>query len=277
MDIDPKCYTFKRLEVEKGLLDSSVDATYVITLEGNGRYERVVEQFKKYHPTRTLFIMTNRGYKRCKKNLLLDLPRCDLTDAFINTFKHAKNMGYKNILVLEDDFIFSDDILDANTGGIVNSFVSARTNTEFIYVLGCVPMIQIPYDQYHNIAYFFGGTHAIIYSETFRERAMRDYDEGAIDDWDAYNNFKLHQYTYYKPLAYQTFPMTDNRKQWAMPGFIAIFSNFYIRFFKLDVQPEPGFSIFYIGSKALFYILLAIPIFIAFLAFRGSKKTRKRA
>ena len=100
MDIDSKCYTFKRLEVEKGLLDSSVDATYVITLEGNGRYERVVEQLKKYHPTRVVFIMTNRGYKRCNKNLEKDLPRYDLTDAFINVFRHAKTESYKNILVL---------------------------------------------------------------------------------------------------------------------------------------------------------------------------------
>jgi len=277
MDIDSKCYTFKRLEVETGLLDSSVDATYVITLEGNGRYERVVEQLKKYHPTRVVFIMTNRGYKRCNKNLEKDLPRYDLTDAFINVFRHAKTESYKNILVLEDDFIFSDRILDPKVGTIVNDFVSARTDTDFIYLLGCLPFIQIPYDRYHNIAIRSGGTHAVIYSQLYRERLLYDYDTITIDDWDMHNNFILQRFTYYEPLVYQIFPMTDNRKQWGIPQIALYIADLVLRFFKLDVQVEPGHSIFYAGSKALSYILLAIPIFIAFLVFRGGKKTRKRA
>ena len=264
MEIDPSCYTFKRMEVEKGLFDPSVDATYVITLEGNGRYERVVEQLKKYHPTRIVYIMTNKGFKKCKKNLLMDLPRCDLTDAFMNTFKHAKKEGYKNILVLEDDFIFSDDVLDPKTDDIVNKFVAARTDTKFFYVLGALPMFQIPYDQYHNIIYGFGGTHAIIYSELFRDRAMRDYTDRKIDDWDVYTNDGFSQYAYYKPLAYQTFPMTENRKQWAIPGFVAVISDYYIDAFKLDLQPEVGFNFFYIFSKVLFYLLIA-----AFIALVG--------
>jgi hypothetical protein len=71
--------------------------------------------------------------------------------------------------------------------------------------------------------------------------------------------------------------MTDNRKQWGIPQIALYIADLVLRFFKLDVQVEPGHSIFYAGSKALSYILLAIPIFIAFLVFRGGKKTRKRA
>jgi hypothetical protein len=149
MEIDSKCYTFKRLEVVEGLFDPSVDATYVITLESNGRYERVKEQLQKYHPTHILYIATNRGYKRCKKNLHKEAPAYDLTDAFINVFLHANEQGYKNILVLEDDFIFSEKVFDPRILSTVNQFISARTDTNFIYLLGCLPQLMVPYDSQH--------------------------------------------------------------------------------------------------------------------------------
>ena len=269
MDIDSKCYSFKQLEVESGLFDASVDATYVITLEGNGRYERIQEELRHYHPTRIVHIMTNRGYKRCNKNLKKELPRYDLTDAFINVFRHAKQKAYKNILVLEDDFIFSERILDPKIDSIVNKFVAARTNTDFTYLLGCLPFIQIPYDQYHNIPYASGGMHAVIYSQASREKALIDYVTTTIDDWDMYYNNKLNRYTYYEPLVYQLFPMTENRKQWAAPDIALYFAAIYIRFFQLDTHTEPGYGFFYVGSKVLFYILIALPIIlIAFIFYR---------
>jgi hypothetical protein len=275
MEIDAGCYTFKRMEVEKGLFDSSVDATYVITLEGNGRYERVVEQLKKYHPTRVLYIMTNRGYKRCKKDLEKDLPRYDLTDAFINVFKHAKAEQYRNILVLEDDFIFSDRILEPDVGGRVNQFVSARLDTHFIYLLGCLPFLQLPYDSNNNMVVCSGGTHAIIYSRSSRERALQDYQNITIDDWDSYNNFNINRFTYYEPLVYQIFTMTDNRKQWALPDFILNLAGFVIWLFKLDIQVEPGYSIFYAGSKAAFYILIGLLV-VGFYGAYGLMRGKRR-
>jgi hypothetical protein len=280
MDIDPKCYTFKRLEVEAGLFDSSVDATYVITLEGNGRYERVIEQLKKYHPTRILYIMNNRGYKRCNKNLKKDLPRYDLTDAFVNVFKHAEQEGYKNVLVLEDDFIFSDKVFEPKTLANVNEFVAARTNTNFIYLLGCLPQIQIPYDRYNNIAWFSGGTHAIIYSRSSRQQAIHDYATTTIDDWDQYYNYKFNRYTYYEPLVYQLFPMTENRKQWAAPDFVLYFVEIYFRFLRLDTDIEPGYSIFYAMSKILFYVILAVPILlvalVVYMCYPAKRPSRTR-
>jgi hypothetical protein len=282
MEIDSSCYTFKRMEVEKGLFDSSVDATYVITLEGNGRYERIMEQLTKYHPTRVLYIMTNRGYKRCKKNLRKELPRYDLTDAFINVFRHAKSENYNNILVLEDDFIFSDLILDPKVAPRVNDFLLARGNTDFIYLLGCLPFLQVPYDQYHNIALKSGGTHAVIYSQSGREKAIQDYDTILIDDWDLYNGWKMNRYTYYEPLAYQTFPMTDNRKQWGLSDIELYNADLVLRFFKLDLQVEPGYSIFYFMSKLFFYLIVALSIvllgaaaYFVYWMTRGTKRVVK--
>jgi hypothetical protein len=284
MEIDSKCYTFKRLETEDSLFHPSVDATYVITLEGNGRYNRVEEQLKKYQPTKSLYIMTNRGYKRCKKNLKREIPRYDLTDAFINVFRHANQQGYKNVLVLEDDFIFSDRVFDPATQANVNSFISARTDTDFIYLLGCLPHVLAPYDQNHYIP-LSTGMHAVVYSRQARERLIHDYATTTIDDWDDHNNWRLNRYTYYEPLVYQTFPLTDNRKQWAAPDFLLYFVDFWIRLHRLDIDVEPGYSRFYAWAKFNFYLTivfwLALAWFIVFylpstkLAARSVKYIRR--
>jgi hypothetical protein len=267
MEIDSKCYTFKRLEVVEGLFDPSVDATYVITLESNGRYERVEEQLKKYHPTKELYIMTNRGYKRCKKNLKLEVPRYDLTHAFITVCKHANQQGYKNVLILEDDFIFSDRVFDPVVQTNVNTFIKARTDTDFIYLLGCLPHIMAPYDQNHYIP-ISTGMHAVVYSRKARDRSIHDYATTTIDDWDDYNNWRLHRYTYYEPLVYQTFPLTDNRKQWAAPDYVLYMVNFWIKFHRLDRDVEPGYSRFYAWSKVHFYLKIIFWIFMVwFLIF----------
>ena len=268
MDIDPDCYTFKRLEVEAGIFDTSVDATYVITLEGNGRYERIHTQLTKYHPTRLVYILTNRGYSRCNKNLEKNIPRYDLTDAFITVFKHAKQQDFSNILVLEDDFIFSDSILEPKTITEVSNFISARTNTDFIYLLGCLPFLQLPYDENNTIPFLSAGMHAVVYSRASREKTLHYYTTETIDDWDMYHNMTLQRYTYYKPLVYQTFPVTENRKQWAAPDFAIFIAGLFISLLRLDVNVEPGYTILYNFSKALFYILLCIPFLAAYFIFR---------
>jgi hypothetical protein len=278
MEIDPSCYTFKRMEVEKGLFDSSVDATYVITLEGNGRYERIIEELKKYHPTRIVYIMTNRGYKRCKKNLHKDISIYDLTDAFINVFKHANMESYKNILVLEDDFMFSEKLFDQRILSTVNQFISARTDTYFIYLLGVMPQIMIPYDSSHYIPVESGGMHAVVYSRLFRDKAIEDDNNTVIGDWDLYGKKTYNRYTYHEPLAYQLFPVTDNSLAWFENKEFVRLLHYILKMFKLDIQVEPGYSIFYILSKSLFYILILF--FIGILVFIGysvaSSKTIKR-
>jgi len=271
MDIDPKCYTFNKLETTDGFLDKSVDATYVITLEGSDRYERIHTQFKEYHPTRIVYIMTNRGYKRCNKRLRQNLPRYDLTDAFINVFRHAKKQGYRNILVLEDDFIFDKKILKEDTLAIVNKFVIDRTSTDFIYLLGCLPQFQVPYDRYHNRPVSSGGTHAVIYSKSFRERTINEYDLRDIGDWDTYCKEMWERFTFHEPLAYQLFPLTDNRKQWDAPEFILYLADIVLRFFRLDKDIEPGYSFFYALSKGLFFLAVMAVILFAYIAYRFAR------
>ena len=77
------CYTFKKIKYNKGLLDNAVDATYIIHLEGNGRYDDIMNQLESYHPTKEVYIIFNKGYKKCSKDDRITLPAHDLTDAFL--------------------------------------------------------------------------------------------------------------------------------------------------------------------------------------------------
>jgi hypothetical protein len=62
-----KCYTFKSIKFNDGIFNKTVDATYVIHLKGNGRYENIINQLNEYRPTNEVYILLNDGYKKCDK------------------------------------------------------------------------------------------------------------------------------------------------------------------------------------------------------------------
>ena len=88
-------YEFEMIKMNDGMFDESVDATYIIHLVNNGRYEHIMEQLSKYHPTSTVYILMNKGYKNAVKQPFITNSSLDLVDAFITVFKHAKK--YNNI------------------------------------------------------------------------------------------------------------------------------------------------------------------------------------
>ena len=96
-----RCYEYEEYNFNNPLLD--VEATYIIHLQGNGRYESIIDQLHKYPISKKVYIVLNKGYKKCKKNAAIIKPPLDLIDAFLEIFNHAKNK--KNILILEDDFM----------------------------------------------------------------------------------------------------------------------------------------------------------------------------
>ena len=75
--MESNCYNYKLKTFEEGIFDRSTDATYIIYLEGNGRHDTIMQQLEKYHPTKLVYIVFNKGYKNCKKNLKRDLPKYD--------------------------------------------------------------------------------------------------------------------------------------------------------------------------------------------------------
>jgi len=109
-DFNTHCYTFKKITYTEGFLDKSVDATYIIHLKDNGREEHIYKQLKEYQPTKVVYIAYNLGFKNCSKKLIEQISYQDLSDAFMQCFKHANENDYDNVLILEDDFIFSHEI-----------------------------------------------------------------------------------------------------------------------------------------------------------------------
>ena len=96
--INDKAYQFELIENDSGLFNNDViNATYVIHLEGNGRYENILKQIKQFKTTNKIFILHNKGFKSGLKDDFIDKPPLDLIDAYLTCFKHASNNNYKNV------------------------------------------------------------------------------------------------------------------------------------------------------------------------------------
>jgi hypothetical protein len=259
-----RCYSYEEYKFDNGILD--VDATYIIHLEGNGKYESIINQLHKYPISKKVYIVLNKGYKKCKKDPAITKPTLDLIDAYLEIFDHAKNN--RNILILEDDFIFDDKILDPFHRNNVNQFI--KKDSDFIYYIGLLPIIVSPHDYYNYKNILSIGTHSVIYSKKIRDKIRLNEDK--INDWDAY--LKLHNgYAYYTPLCYQLFPDTDNSAHWGDHNIIlynmAIISRFFMKIVGLDKSID-AYSYFYFVSKL--WILLFLFIIWILLTFIISLK-----
>ena len=282
------CYKFHKITYNDGLLSKSVDATYIIHLEGNGRYKSITDQIKKYHITNIVYILLNKGYKKCKKDNRVKCAPSDILNANIKIFEHAKMNNYNNILVLEDDFILNDKIKDSFHINNINKFLLDHKNKKIIYALGCIPIIQSPYDFYNSRIYVYGAAHSLIFSYKLYNELIIDYYNDKIDIiHDQYLTIKypFNSYMYYTPLCYQFFPSTENSKYWIYNSFPKsqnmskikeCVSNFSLKctkafnhLIKIDKQPEPGFTIYYTISKIISILLL---IFILYIIYTIVKK-----
>ena len=262
--MNTNCYRFEKFIFQKGLLDNCVDATYIIHLEDNGRFEEILNQLDEYHPTKLTYIVFNKGYKNCEKEDYINIPPYDLVDAFLKVFKHANQNNYNNILILEDDFIFHEDIKKNSIQKDICSFIKKQKNKNFIYLLGCVPQLLMPFYNNHYIILSSGGMHSCIYSKQNRIEILK-VNQKKIKYWDDFNRIYSIKYTYYKPLCYQLFPETENSKHW--------FINykhwkFILNFFNLNNSPEPGYSSLYLLSKILFYLLIFFLILLIYLIYK---------
>ena len=177
------CYYIKTLYFNDPLFKET-DATYILHLEGNGRYQNIEEQLKLYHPTKIVHILFNKGYKKCEK-LGINTPPVDLVDAYKYIMNHASR--YNTILILEDDFIFNKNVKKHTKN--IDNFVSTHKTSDFVYRIGCIPFIQIPYNMYNYVGVCIG-SHSIFYS-----KSMRDKLNGNIYDWDVHLFFKSLGYT----------------------------------------------------------------------------------
>ena len=258
-----ECYRLEQQEFSDGLLE--LDATYIIHLEGNGREEQIKKQLEEYHPTNLVYILYNKGYKKCNKFLHLNETQIDLIDAFLYIFKDAKHKNFNNILILEDDFIFNEKIKEKQIQINIMDFINKKEKETTIYMLGCLPFIQRPYDKYTNVMTCGIGAHACIYTKSVIEKILQENAQDFID-WDYYIWKKYTRYMYHEPLCYQLFPETENQKNWHEWNGLKNILLYIIKLFQLDKKPEPGYTVFYNASKVLYATLVIfLVIFVLFV------------
>jgi hypothetical protein len=277
MEENLHCYTFELHTFSKGLLDASLDATYVINLRNNGRYKSILKEVTDYKPTRLAYIVLNDGYKTCKKVLpQVDTEdkqnsSYDLIDVNQQIYKHAEQMNYKNILVLEDDCFFRPDIQEENVLKDLNVFFINNSSRPFTYRLGCVPNLMLPF--LTHVPYgIYVGTHAYVISKKARQIAIHT-DQTTIPEIDTFINFNTQQYAYYKPLAYQLFPETENQAQWGIfnNSYITYITRFamliqiqYLKLLGVDTKAEPGYTIAYTIAKIISSLLIFLALFLVY-------------
>lgn len=267
------CYQFKHMKNQHGLFHKTIDATYVVHLEGNGRYESVMKQLNEYHLTNDVYILHNKGFKKCDKTDNVVYPADDLVDAFLQIFKHANERNYENVLILEDDFIFTSDVKNATHINNITNFLSKKTaqRESFIYYMGCVPYLALPTMDGHNtyIPLCSSGTHSVVYSKKYREDLIHDFDTIQSKDWDVINNiYSINKYMYGQPLCYQLYTETENKKTWGehylITKCLSIIPKVVIKLTGIDKQIEPGHSILYAISKILPIIILLLVLMVVY-------------
>jgi len=270
------CYTFEKLTYNSGLLDTSVDVTYIIHLENSHRYDNIIKQLEKYKPTKTVYILLNKGFSKCNK-MGIKSSHADLTDCYLQIFKHAQKQNFGNVLILEDDFVFNEKIKEKEHITNINNFLEKKSNDNFIYFLGTIPWFLIPYDSYNYRCMLSTGTHSIIYSKSHRNDFLENFNRRMfVTDWDInYNINFTSRFIYYTPLCYQICDNnTENSKNTKFQNKYLSFAsevvtycnyNIVFRILGMDKNPEPGYSFFYFYSKFIFYISLLFLIYLPFL------------
>jgi hypothetical protein len=155
--------------------------------------------------------------------------------------------------------MFHKDVKNHTTN--IDTFV--KSHDTFIYRLGCLPIIQTPYNM-HNYNGISAGAHCTLYSKTIRNKILND--KTRITDWDVYINFISINYIYYTPICYQLFPNTENRNNWGIDNiFIYFITQLFgvgiIKLFGLDTSIEPGYSNLYFISKLIPVMLFILAIY----------------
>ena len=275
-----KCYYFEELNFSTGLFDETVDVTYVLYLEGSDRIKSVITQIYKYIPTKKIYIVHNKGFMKCpKKNVTTPLSDC--IESHHQAYIHAYNNKYNNILILEDDFIFSNKLKDKKVTYNINTFLKKFNNTSFTYFLGALPHIVSIYERYTYNVHMAGGAHSYIISKKCRNRFLSNNKIEPMSRLFSLEHYLIsnasNAFMYYIPLAYQLCSETESQKSWKkdckniMDYLYNIRVYLYIKYLKLlklDKMVEPGFSIFYFISKMFFYLkVLIITIIIYNLLF----------
>jgi hypothetical protein len=252
--------TFELIDYPDALLNSLVDATYVIHLVGNGREQVMRENLASFPPSKHTFVVHNLG--QAAKPPRIDSTTSDIVDTNLRIFEHARDQGFGQILVLEDDFFFGHEIHRPNVVEDIAAFLEHQgPEAAYLYSLGCLPFFALPADE-AGLHYYgpFLGLHACIFSAPYRDALLEKKDELLLWDWEFSNPTC---YFYKEPLCFQLFPPTENRKNWGrdlIPSLhcvVQFLADGFVPFFALDTSIKGYYLLYFLAKWWIFILVLA--------------------
>jgi hypothetical protein len=222
--IDPACYVVTKRSFHSGIFDSSVDATFIVTLVGSPRLQEVQEQLDFIVPTREVYTVYNSVAPGCAKELLghpVKETYQDLMHAYLYVLQHAAQLKYKGrILILEDDFVWHPRLANKPIQEDLTTFLTSENPR--LYALGAVWGWAFPSPfRAGNLKHIWinerAGSHALIISNETRSDllAMKWAEERKWDIDEVLSSFGG-MYMYWQPLCVQCFSNTANKKTYEM-------------------------------------------------------------
>jgi len=216
--INPECYVVTKRLFNKGILDSSIDATFIITTTGSNRMQEAQEQLEFLVPTRDVYTVYNRPSPDCAKELLgqkVDTTYQDLTHAYLYVIQHAAELNYQGrILILEDDFVWHPRLAKPAIQDDLQTFLTE--NNPRLYALGAVWGWAFPTysgSMKHIWINERAGSHALIISnETRLDLLSMKWQYQRKWDIDMILTSFGGMYMYWQPLCVQCFTHTENSK-----------------------------------------------------------------
>ena len=203
----------------------------------------------------TLMINTIKHLKLTKRCNIIYRNNSNLLDVKLFIMKDAKKNHTKNIMILEDNSIFSDDIKSHVEN--IESFIKKKQNEKLLYFIGCLPIISSYYDNYNYKLWLNIGTYCIICNDLFYNDFLEYYLELFNKNKNNcilfYNMSK--SYMYHIPLCYKLFKHFDTTNLHMYNLLQHVFS-----IVNLDNSIFPGFTIFYFFSKYIIYIFLFLVV-----------------
>jgi len=241
-----------------------LDATYILYLEGSPRLSQIKTQIFKNPPSKKVYLVRNLGYKKVTKPLIEQSTRADCSASHYMAAKHALKHNYENVLIMEDDFIFFEDIYDSTTIEEISDFI--KNNDIRSYFLGVFPFFMFPatLDFKHFKILWGGGAHCIIHTSSGMKQFVKDFeaDQSMTIMVDIYLAGK-NAYAYHKCLCSQLVPETENRKTCWGKDAVGNFATWGIETLNLHKQANGwGINFLYILGKYWWLILICLGLII---------------
>ena len=276
------CYRFQTVNFSNGCFDDLIDMTYVLIMESSKRESNMYKELTLFKPSKTVKVQYNKGYKKCTKYLYDHQTNWDLLDATYRVMIDAKKNKFKNILILEEDFIVNENELTEKN--IQNIIQYIQSNIIDVYLLGnFLPSINTRFNPHLKCSHSklpCGGTQGYIvtdigidkfiylYESKIYELIKKKSNHGHID-W-LFNDRYFNTYYFFKPLILQPMEETENLstsichlkicKSSFIQKLIYKFRIFYIHLFDLNSEEKSKL----INSYNNVYLLskLIVPVFI---------------